>query len=60
MICRACRCEHSPLERCEVVANRNMANADMANRSMANTYRYRDAEKRKAYMKEYMRKKRGH
>lgn len=56
--CRACRLEHSPLERCEVVANRNMANADMANRNVANTYRYRDAEKRRAYMKDYMRKRR--
>jgi hypothetical protein len=29
----------------------------MAN-DVANTYRYRDAEKRKAYMREFMRKKR--
>ena len=31
---------------------------DVAN-NMANTYRYRDPEKRKAYMREYMRRRRG-
>lgn len=48
----------------EDVANgdENMANAapDMANREngVANTYRYRDVEKRRAYMREYMRRRR--
>jgi len=40
------------------MANRDMANKDAPD-SMANTYRYRDAEKRKAYMREYMKKRRG-
>lgn len=61
--CRACHLDHSPLERCEIAINRdmansNMANAGVANGSMANTYRYRNAERRKAYMRDYMRKKR--
>jgi hypothetical protein len=43
--------------------NCRMANAPepMANEpdDMANTYRYRDKGKRRSYMKDYMRKKRG-
>ena len=39
----------------DIVAN-SMANTES---DMANTYKYRDAEKRRIYMKEYMRKKRG-
>ena len=39
----------------DIVAN-SMANTES---DMANTYKYRDAEKRRIYMREYMRKKRG-
>jgi hypothetical protein len=42
------------------VANATQAAADVAN-AMANrtrTYRYRDVEKRRAYMREFMRRKR--
>lgn len=47
--------------RCVPMANipGDVANSDenMAN-SVANTYRYRDPEKRRAYMREYMRRRR--
>ena len=46
----------------ECVANSDVANTTVAN-NVANasnkTYRYRDAEKRRAYQREYMRKRRG-
>lgn len=42
------------------VPTKNVANAevDVANTSDAKTYRYRDPEKRRTYMKTYMKKRR--
>ena len=42
----------------EIMANTGVANVDTLANNMANTYKYRDAEKRREYMREYMRKRR--
>lgn len=71
-VCRSCHTEHEPWIRCEVAARRratnSMANAvpvvvnDVANSEpdVANgsTYKYRDAEKRRAYQRGLMKRKR--
>lgn len=61
--CPYCGKLHAPLyicdERKRAMANSVVANRTMANGDVANTYRYRDAERRRAYMREYMRRRRG-
>lgn len=66
--CRGCGSEHDPLMTCGQAARIRASKAapvmanDVANvASMANdssTYRYRDAEARKSYQRELMRKRR--
>ena len=64
--CGICGASYNQWEghECKGMANavNNVANkpADMANNPehVANTYKYRDADKRRAYMREYMRKRR--
>ena len=60
-LCGANRDVVGRVHRC--VANRDVANKPtmanaMANRETVGTYRYRDAGKRRAYMRAYMRKRR--
>ena len=62
--CRACGEDHSPLLRCEVASRQRMANAawitpvESKNLDNSRTYRYRDREKRRAQMREVMRRRR--
>jgi hypothetical protein len=57
--CPYCGEMHSPLYRCDAaMAKKPVAKTEMAKKPMAKTtYRYRDPDKRRAYMRELMRKR---
>lgn len=59
MKCKVCGGDCGLVHRAGSMANTASNIPDMANNSMANTYKYRNAEKRREYQRELMRKRRG-
>ena len=62
MPCKGCHEDHDPLLRCEVAARQRMANdawiTPVVKLDNSKTYLYRDPERRRAQMREVMRRRR--